>query len=192
MARKKASRPLTLTSLRQVRAIAHPLRFRVFERLTDDPRTGKQLAELLGTKPTQLYHHLRVLERAGLIRKVATRKKRGTTEKYFEAVSNRIAIDAKLFKSQVAVQDAILGQDLRLTFDELLEARRLSQRVSPKPPVILKRLRIRTSPARIEQLQRTLDEWLSSYEDAAQENAENEYAVTMALYPTRIGEQSDP
>ena len=122
--KQKPGRPLTLSSLRQVKALAHPLRFRLFERLIDEPRTGKQLADMLGSRPTQLYHHLRVLERSGLIRQVATRRKRGTTEKYFQAVSDRVALDRKLFGGRVEAGGALLGQVLRTTLDELLEVAR--------------------------------------------------------------------
>lgn len=192
MARKKktaqtaAKQPLMLTSLPQLKALAHPLRFRMFERLGDSPATGKQLAELLGTPPTQLYHHLRLLERSGLIRQVATRKKRGTTEKYFEAVSDAIKIDAKLFNGKVEAGQAVQGQALHTASEELQEARKLTRDVSPKPPVFVKRLRIRTTREKIEELEATLKTWLESFKDASDEDGDANYSVTIAFCPTKI------
>ena len=47
------------------------------------------MADRLGEKPTKLYHHVDTLEAAGLIKLVKTKRKRGTVEKYFEAVAER-------------------------------------------------------------------------------------------------------
>ena len=55
------------------------------------PMTTKQVAELLGEKPTRLYHHVDLLHQAGLIRLTHTRKNRGTTEKYYEAIARQFA-----------------------------------------------------------------------------------------------------
>src|SRR5262249_14730633 len=83
------------SGLEQVRALSHPLRLRLLELFAARPRTTKQAAEELGETPTKLYHHVAALERAGLVRLCETRKKRGTTEKYFEAATHRVVSDAK-------------------------------------------------------------------------------------------------
>ena len=187
MPAKKAPKQVhTLTSLRQVRALAHPLRLRAFECLIDVPRTGKQLATMLRKQPTHLYHHLRVLEQAGLIRQVATRKKRGTTERYFQAVSERVVFDQRLFGGTAVAKHALIGQVFRLTFDEFVEAEAVAAKMSPKPSVLVKRLRIRSTAARVGQLERRLERWLSDFESASEPQAESEFAVTVALYPVGI------
>jgi DNA-binding transcriptional ArsR family regulator len=181
MPAKRAVPTLTLTSLAQVQALAHPLRFRAFERLTVSARTGKQLAQDLGTKPTQLYHHLKVLERAGLIRRVATRKTRGTTEKYFQAAADRVVVDPRLWAGRVSARQALAGQVLRVTFDEMTAAQaRFDQ---PRAAgVLLKRLRIRTTPAAAGRLRRQLENWLTAFAEASDPAAGNEYALTVAFY----------
>jgi DNA-binding transcriptional ArsR family regulator len=176
---KRLRKPLTLTSFRQLRALAHPLRYRAFEALVDSARTGKQLAELLGKQPTHLYHHLGVLERAGLVRCVARRRKRGTTEKYFQAVSDRIAIDRRLFRETAVAGHAFVGQLLRITFEELAET--LGDRASGE--AVIKRLRIHTAPRKIASLRRRLEAWLRDFQNASDPHADAEYAVTIALYP---------
>jgi DNA-binding transcriptional ArsR family regulator len=76
----------------QVRALAHPLRLRLFELFALAPRTTKQAALELGQPPTRLYHHVATLERAGLVRVRETRPNRGTIEKYYEtAVSGVVS-----------------------------------------------------------------------------------------------------
>lgn len=179
---KRANAPLTLSSFTQLRALAHPLRYRAFECLIDTARTGKQLALALGKQPTHFYHHLGVLERAGLIRQVATRKLRGTTEKYYQAVSDRVVVDEHLFGRKVVAKHAIISQVLRVTHDELVEAQQMAGKRSPKPALMVKRLRIRASEKRIEHLQRRLEAWLDDFESASDPRAEGEYAVTVAFY----------
>ena len=49
------------------RALADPLRIRLFEHLTVRPQSAKELAEAVGLPPDRLYHHLARLEEAGLI-----------------------------------------------------------------------------------------------------------------------------
>ena len=84
---KKAAAPaqesvMMLTDLEQMKVLADPLRIRILESLAIDERTTKQVADLLGEKPTKLYHHVEALERVGLIRMTRTRQNRGTLEKY--------------------------------------------------------------------------------------------------------------
>ena len=94
--------PFVVRELEQVKALTHPLRQRILERFALRPRTTKQVADELGEKPTRLYHHVATLERAGLIRLVETKPKRGTTEKYFSAVAERFEIDPRAFAGEGA------------------------------------------------------------------------------------------
>jgi DNA-binding transcriptional ArsR family regulator len=87
---------LTLTGLDQVRALADPLRVRMLGAFTEE-RTARQVAEILHEKPTRLYHHLKSLAAAGLIRKTRTRRNRGTLETYYRAVAGSFRADSSLF-----------------------------------------------------------------------------------------------
>ena len=49
------------------RALADPLRIRLFELLVAQARSAKELAGLVGLRPDRLYHHLSQLEEGGLI-----------------------------------------------------------------------------------------------------------------------------
>src|SRR5580704_556365 len=77
----------TLIDLAQIRALADPLRLRILGALVGEPRTTKQVAEILGEKPTKLYHHVQAMERAHLVQLVDRRPKRGTVEKYYQATA---------------------------------------------------------------------------------------------------------
>lgn len=49
------------------RALADPLRIRLFELLSVRPRSARELADRVGMRPERLYHHLGQLEAAKLI-----------------------------------------------------------------------------------------------------------------------------
>lgn len=49
------------------RALADPLRIRLFELVSASPRSARELAGLTGRPPNRLYHHLAQLEEGGLI-----------------------------------------------------------------------------------------------------------------------------
>lgn len=76
-----------MTPLARIKALADPARYRVYEHLVAAPLSPRQMAEILGTPSTRLYHHFAVLERAGLIARAGTQRKRGTIEQYFTAGS---------------------------------------------------------------------------------------------------------
>jgi DNA-binding transcriptional ArsR family regulator len=87
---------LTLAGLDQVRALADPLRVRMLGAFVEE-HTTRQVAEILHEKPTRLYHHLKSLAEAGLIRKTRTRRNRGTLETYYRAVAGSFRADPSLF-----------------------------------------------------------------------------------------------
>jgi predicted ArsR family transcriptional regulator len=76
----------------QLKAISDPFRRELLSRFSKEPRTTKQVAEEMGIKSNKLYHHVEMLERLGLVRLVETRPKRGTTERYLQAVAPRFSI----------------------------------------------------------------------------------------------------
>jgi DNA-binding transcriptional ArsR family regulator len=88
----------TLTDLEQVKLVSDPLRLRILEAFCREPRTTKQVASLLGEKPTRLYHHVDALSSAGLIRLTDTRQVRGTVEKYYRSVARAFRADPRIFE----------------------------------------------------------------------------------------------
>jgi len=97
-ARRPAAKRL-IPGLAQMKALSHPLRFRLLELFAERPRTTKQAAQQMGEAPTRLYHHVAALEQAGLVRLKETRPNRGTTEKYFEATARRLEGDERVAKA---------------------------------------------------------------------------------------------
>lgn len=94
----------TISDLEQVKVLANPLRIRLLESFAEE-RTTKQVAELLGEKPTRLYHHVDALERVGLIRLTRTQPNRGTVEKYYLSVARTFRTDSALFSADTTDED---------------------------------------------------------------------------------------
>jgi DNA-binding transcriptional ArsR family regulator len=67
----------------QLRAMADPFRAQLIQLLRDQARSTQEIAEQLSVPKGTVGHHLKVLESAGLIRVVRTRKVRAVTEKFY-------------------------------------------------------------------------------------------------------------
>jgi DNA-binding transcriptional ArsR family regulator len=171
--------------LEQVRALSHPLRLRLLELFAECPRTTKQAAEVLGEAPTRLYHHVAALERAGLVRLKETRRNRGTTEKYFEAVAHRIMGEPSTVfdeKSAAAVSVVLFDQ----AREELVRAL-ASGRADPPNAVLAIRGVLRLSKREATRLRKELLEVLKRIQGVAgakSRSRRERYSLTVALLPT--------
>jgi DNA-binding transcriptional ArsR family regulator len=173
------------TGLEQVRALAHPLRLRLLELFSQQPRTAKQAAEVLGEPPTRLYHHVAALERAGLIRLRETRQNRGTTEKYYEASTPLRPIGMKVLKDKAARRDlASMGF---LVFDqarnELVKA--LASDDVPENLMAVRAV-FHLTPKAATELRKELVKMASRFRDLQKPSRakRRKYSLTMALVPT--------
>lgn len=61
----------------------NPLRFRILRRLAE-PKSVREVAEELGVPPTRLYYHVNLLEEAGVVAVVETRKVGAMLQKVYQ------------------------------------------------------------------------------------------------------------
>jgi DNA-binding transcriptional ArsR family regulator len=78
-----AADTLVVSEPGQLRALADEVRVAVIALLRERAFSTQQLSERLGIPKGTVGHHLKVLEQAGLIRVVRTRKVRAVTEKFY-------------------------------------------------------------------------------------------------------------
>ncbi len=185
---------LTLSDLDQVRVLADPLRIRILEELCTAERTTKQVAQLLGEKPTKLYHHVEALERVGLIRLARTRQNRGTIEKYYMAVARQfkgeLRIDSVADAGSEAEGDALQAM-ISTIFDRTAdEMRRLIAQGQGQQGIeeqgVLSYLEVRTSASEGRRLQARLMKLIKSLPDGDEGGDEpgvRRYRLTIAFYP---------
>ncbi len=79
----EAAETLVVAEPEQLRALADPFRAQLIQLLRDKARSTQEIAEELSVPKGTVGHHLKVLEKAGLIRVVRTRKVRAMTEKFY-------------------------------------------------------------------------------------------------------------
>src|SRR5215213_5850582 len=90
----EAPEVLVVRKPEQLRAVADDVRAKIVALLRHNARSTQELAEVLEMPKGTVGHHLKVLEGAGLIRVVRTRKVRAMTEKYYGLVARLFRLSA--------------------------------------------------------------------------------------------------
>ncbi len=159
----------------QIRALAGVLRARIVVLLRERAASTTELAEALGVPKGTAGHHVKVLERAGLIRVVATRQVRAMTEKYYGRV-------ARLFVLKTEDTDGVVGEGalasvmLRQASEELLPLDFDHQLITAN----MGHRRLSAADAR--RLGLRLNRLFASF-DASDDPEGEPYALAAALYP---------
>jgi DNA-binding transcriptional ArsR family regulator len=81
-----------VTTDEQLRAVSNLTRHRIMAVLRFEPATITQIADRVGLAKGSSSYHVRLLERAGLVKVVRTRKVRGVTERYYAMAARTIAM----------------------------------------------------------------------------------------------------
>ena len=76
-----------------VKALLDPRRQRLLKHFVT-PRSVKEVAERVGAPPSQLYYHVRLLERHGILRAVAQRRAGSNVEHVYELAARRFEVAA--------------------------------------------------------------------------------------------------
>jgi len=76
-----------------LKALADPTRLTILDLVLERAATTTELAEALGKPKGTVDHHLKVLEKAGLVRVVRTRKVRAMTERFWGRTARTILVE---------------------------------------------------------------------------------------------------
>jgi DNA-binding transcriptional ArsR family regulator len=106
----------------QLRALAGDIRARIVMLLRERAASTTELAAALGMPKGTVGHHVKVLERAGLIRVVATRPIRAVTEKFYGRVARLFVIKTDETDEGVVGEGALAAAMLRQAAEEILPA----------------------------------------------------------------------
>lgn len=100
-----------ILTVEQLRAMADPLRIRIYDALVNKPMTATQVGEELDEPAPKAHYHVRELERVGLVRLVETRERSGILEKYYRAIARNLRVPATFFQqaSPDEVAEAVNG-----------------------------------------------------------------------------------
>ena len=153
-------RSMTIAGGAQLHAIGQPTRWRILGRLLDGPASIQELARSLGAAKGTIGHHVRVLERAGLIRLAETQKVRGVVEKRYTRSAKQFRLPGN--DDPAAAEALDLGT---LPLRQALAEAAPSQ--GPKDPSTSIVVRARMSPARARRFAALVTQLAAEFADGA-------------------------
>ncbi|MDT8862332.1 helix-turn-helix domain-containing protein [Alkalihalobacillus sp. MEB130] len=80
------NKPLNV-SVKQAKLLGNALRIKIISQLLEEPRTAKQVADLLGESGGNVHYHMKKLFEGGLIELVEEKQVGGVIEKYYQSKS---------------------------------------------------------------------------------------------------------
>jgi DNA-binding transcriptional ArsR family regulator len=169
---------LVVRDTKQLKALADGLRGRIVGMLRERSASTTELASALGLPKGTVGHHVKVLERAGLIRVVRTRRVRAVTEKYYGRVARLFVLRGDDDATDGVAPGALAAVMLRHAADELLA----SQPQTDESAFLHVRLTRRDAARLSRRLNRLIDDYL-----AADDPSGDLYAVVASTFPTDSG-----
>lgn len=152
----------TVTSPEQLKAISDPLRQRLMGAF-GEPATIKAAAERLGVPLGRLYHHVDLLEAAGLIRVVSERKRRAAIERTFQATARRVQIAASAMEGPKGEESAGAASAMaRAAVEQLLSS--LYYDEPGQAALHMVQTTLRLTPQALADLEMALGAFLQSFE----------------------------
>ena len=164
---------LVVSEPERLRALAGDRRAKIIALLREHARSTTELAGELGLPKGTVGHHLKVLEKAGLIRVVRTRRVRAVTEMYYGRVARLFVIKGSEPLLEGLGPNAFAAQGFRQTAEELANAAEV---------VSFSSLCVRLSEADARRFKRRLDRLVEDFR--AGETADGEpHALVFCFYP---------
>ena len=166
-----AADTLVVSDPAQLRALSDDVRGRIIALLRERAASASELGGLLDMPKGTVGHHLKVLERAGLVHVVRTRRVRAVTEKYYGRVARLF-----LYKSGDESDDELVhgvgAMSLRIAAAEVAAAPEVAMHAL---------LRVRLSPAAAKRFNRRLDKLVDDMRAAETPDGEP-WGLAAALY----------
>jgi len=157
----------------QLRALGDAIRTKIVALLRDRASSTTELATQLGIPKGTAGHHLKVLERAGLVQVVRTRQVRAVTERYYGRVARLFVIRCDDEGDEDALVPFLAATSLRAAADELAAAGIVSTQAL---------IHTRLSPADARRFVRRLEKLVSDFRTSEDPDGEP-MALAIALYP---------
>jgi DNA-binding transcriptional ArsR family regulator len=183
-----------IEEVEQARTLLSPRRIELLRRL-DEPRTCPELGEFFGETPQKIYYHVKALERAGLVEKVAERRVRGVVEGSYQAVARSYWLAPQLVGQlgdrRAARDGASLANLLALAAEVQDDVGRLARRAGRETPSLGLAAQIQLPDgerraAFLRDVQRLVTDLARTYGatgEAAEADAGETFRLVIACYP---------
>jgi DNA-binding transcriptional ArsR family regulator len=168
----------------QFHALADPTRMRILGALAEAPASVQRLSKRLSVPKGTVAHHVKVLERAGLIRLGEARRVRGIEEKQYTRTPGRFRISEARGESPSDQRRGLANYALR---HALAEARPPSGADDPSTSVIV---RARMPAERARRFARLLDDLSREFLDGAPGEGET-FGFVAAVYVPDWADEPD-
>jgi DNA-binding transcriptional ArsR family regulator len=161
----------------QLRALGGELRHHIVVLLRERAASATELAKTLGVPKGTVGYHLKVLEEAGLVRVVATRRVRAVTEKFYGRVARLFQLSPEVTFEEAHPKGAFVAKMLRHGADELP--------LNGVDPELIKGTlsHARLRPAAARRFIRRLDKLLVEFRAAEDPDGEI-FAFAASIFPT--------
>lgn len=177
---------MPLETVEQFKALFDDTRMQIADLLLERAATTSEIAETLSKPKGTVGHHLSVMEEAGLIRIVRTKKVRAVEAKYYGRVARTFLLESKLDV------DVETSPDFFLTSAATEYGKAAQERKADGQWPMMSTLRYARIPTE------RAHEWAMRISEVAQEFAselrggETTYGLLLALYPTDRPHLPDP
>jgi DNA-binding transcriptional ArsR family regulator len=162
---------LVVSTPEQLRALGDDVRSRIVSLLRDGAASATELAAVLGMPKGTVGHHLKVLERAGLVHVVRTRRVRAVTERYYGRVAWLFLIKSGDETDDELTHD-IAAASFRVAAAELASSEEISAHAV---------VRVRLKPADERRFARRLEKLVQDFR-TCDSPAEDTFGLCVALY----------
>ncbi len=104
------------TTADQLKALGNPIRMTIIDLLNERAASVTEISQAIDKPKGTIGYHVKVLEEAGFIRVVRTRKARAMTEKFYGRVAHTVVFHGmpetqnKLFMLQEAMEEAVIEE----------------------------------------------------------------------------------
>jgi DNA-binding transcriptional ArsR family regulator len=164
---------LVVSEPEQLRALGDDLRSKIVVLLRDRAASTTELAENLGLPKGTVAHHLKVLEKAGLVRVVRTRKVRALTERYYGRTARLFLFKTSDDAGAESLRN-VAAASLRTVAEEILP-------FSEGDPTTFSVLRVRLADADARRFERRLKKLTDDVRDADDPEGDP-FGLAVALY----------
>jgi DNA-binding transcriptional ArsR family regulator len=182
-----------IEDVEQAMALLKPLRLEILRRL-GEPRTCPELAEIFNESAQKIYYHVKALQEAGLVDKVAQKQVRGTVEGYYQARARSYWLAPKLVglvgSTRQARDQASLRVLLQLAEDVIEDTAKLgsASEVGRNVPSISLSAQIHLADAKqrgefLQELQTTFQALAMKYGIADDSDESANFRLVLMCYP---------
>jgi DNA-binding transcriptional ArsR family regulator len=155
---------MVLRDVKVLKALFSKWRSEILRFLTVQEYTVKQLSEMLGINPGTVYHHVKELQKAGLVVETRTVQEKNIVSRYYRAVAREFRVDFSIITSEddkdvtqwvksrvISLIDALKAYNIDIPEGSYPEAEEhitefinlenlIKEEITPKSPELLKNI----------------------------------------------------